>query len=44
MYFFLINDLNVAVNQNSFPFRYPGVCVNLLEGDCLSFYQSRVRA
>lgn len=44
MYFFLINDLNVAINRNSFPFRYRGVIANLLEGDCLSFCKTRVCA
>ncbi len=35
-YFFLTNDLNVAINRNPFPFRYFRVFVNLLKSDRLS--------
>ena len=41
---FLIDDLNVTIDQNSFPFQYYRIFVDLLKRDSLSLYQCRVRA
>ena len=35
---FLIDNLDVAVNQNPFPFRHGRVLVDLLKGDSLSLH------